>query len=105
MPNSLMMVPIISEKTFALASSRQTYTFEVSITTSKIQIAQAVAREFKVTVTSVRTVRAKGKSKRTLVKRGSRYVRGQRSDIKKAYVTLKEGDNIKLFEESQADGN
>jgi hypothetical protein len=40
----------------------------------------------------------KGKAKRTYRKSGGRSVMGRRSDAKKAYVTLKEGDSIPVFE-------
>ena len=42
-------------------------------------------------------IRAKGKSKRT-VRRGGRPVAGQQSEIKKAYVTVKAGEAIPIFQ-------
>jgi len=58
---------------------------------NKIEIKRTIEKLFKVTVTDVRTVVMKGKLKRT----GRSF--GKRSDFKKAYVTVKEGDKIEEF--------
>jgi ribosomal protein L23 len=69
--------------------------------TVKQQVAAAVATQYGVKVDTVRIVIAKGKVKRT-VRNGKPY-EGQRKDIKKAYVTLVEGDSIKIFDEVEAE--
>ena len=56
----------------------------------------AVATQFEVTVTDVRITNIAGKLKRT-VRKGGRAVTGRRSDVKKAYVTLKDGDSLPFF--------
>lgn len=66
--------------------------FEVARDANKIEIRAAVQQLFKVTVTDVRTLVVRGK-----VKRVGRYS-GQRPSWKKAFVTLKPGDNIEFFE-------
>lgn len=90
--------PVISEKSFSQADTANTYTFEVPRNAAKPHIAAGVAEQFKVGVTSVRTCTTKGKPKRMAVKRGSRIIPGRRSDRKKAYVTIKQGESIGLFE-------
>jgi len=104
--SSLMDIkPRLSEKAYGLSQVRGTYVFEVPDTASKQSIAQAVAEQFEVTVTNVNTTTVKGKSKRTFINRRGKFVRGTRSDIKKAYVTLKSGDSIPIFaaeEEAEA---
>ena len=66
--------------------------FEVARDANKIEIRTAVEQLFKVTVTDVRTLVVRGK-----VKRVGRFS-GQRPSWKKAFVTLKPGDNIEFFE-------
>ena len=66
--------------------------FEVARDANKIEIRSAVQTLFKVTVTDVRTLVVRGK-----VKRVGRFS-GQRPSWKKAFVTLKPGDNIEFFE-------
>jgi large subunit ribosomal protein L23 len=70
----------------------QQVVFEVAKDSNKIEIQRAVQDLFKVTVTSVRTVVVRGKAKRI-----GRFS-GRRPTWKKAYVTLKAGDNIEFFE-------
>jgi large subunit ribosomal protein L23 len=70
----------------------QQVVFEVARDSNKIEIKGAVQKLFNVTVTSVRTLVVRGK-----VKRVGRFS-GQRPAWKKAFVTLKAGDNIEFFE-------
>ena len=87
--------PIVTEKITGLQEKRQ-FSFEVSLDANKIQIAQAVEKKFKVTVTSVRTMTVKGKRKTQLTRKGR--FEGRKNTWKKAIVTLKEGDKIDYFE-------
>lgn len=82
--------PVISEKSFGAAENGK-YIFVVDSRANKIEIASAIEKLFKVTVTDVTTVVMKGK-----VKRVGRKL-GKRSDFKKAYITVKEGDKIEEF--------
>lgn len=81
----------LTEKSNKLSSELGQYTFEVAIGTNKHQIAEAVERTFKVTVTRVNTATYRGKNKRSRQGRPSTT-----SDYKKAVVTLKAGDKIEL---------
>ena len=81
--------PIITEKTTILSENNQVV-FEVPLTATKAEIKEAVESLFKVSVTAVNTLRLKGKAKRF------RGVPGRRKDIKKAIVTLKDGDMIDI---------
>ena len=87
--------PIVTEKITELQEKRQ-YAFEVDPTANKISIARAIAKKFNVTVTSVRTMNYKGKTRTQMTKRG-RFT-GKTSHFKKAVVTLKEGDKIEFYE-------
>ena len=70
---------------------------------NKFSIAEAVASQFEVSVTKVRIVVQKGKAVPARRRRARPGV-GYRADMKKAYVTLKEGDQIAIFDaEEKAD--
>jgi large subunit ribosomal protein L23 len=79
--------PVITEKA-TMASQANAVVFEVAIDANKPQIKQAVEAVFGVKVKAVNTVVAKGKVKRFRGRPGSR------NDVKKAYVTLEEGNAI-----------
>jgi large subunit ribosomal protein L23 len=83
--------PLITEKTTLLREDGRTLVFEVAPQATKIDIKRAVEKLLGAKVAGVRTALAHGK-----VKRQGRFV-GQRSDWKKAYVKLKEGEKIPEF--------
>jgi large subunit ribosomal protein L23 len=79
--------PIITEKA-TLASEANAVVFEVAMDANKPEIKEAVESLFGVKVKAVNTTITKGKTKRF------RGIRGRRKDVKKAYVTLEEGNTI-----------
>ena len=79
--------PIVTEKA-TIASENGAVVFEVSIDSNKPLIKEAVEALFGVKVKAVNTVVTKGKQKRF------RGMIGKRRDVKKAYVTLEEGNTI-----------
>ncbi|EEX16978.1 MAG: 50S ribosomal protein L23 [Salipiger thiooxidans] len=79
--------PIITEKS-TMASENGAVVFEVSIDATKPQVKEAVEALFGVKVKAVNTTITKGKVKRF------RGQIGRRNDVKKAYVTLEEGNTI-----------
>lgn len=97
MNQPITLRPRLSEKTHAQASALNVYVFDVPAGASKQSVGQAVGQQFGVGVTNVNIVNLKGKPKRT-VRKGARPVAGQRSGIRKAYVTLKQGDKLPFFE-------
>ncbi len=84
--------PLIPEKAERNREAARQFAFEVHRDATKIQVKQAVEKLFNVPVLAVRTAVARGKKKRV-----GRSV-GQRPNWKKAFVTLKEGETIALFE-------
>lgn len=88
----IIIRPLVSEKTTG-AMAENKYTFLVDARADKTQIKAAVEEVFKVNVTNVNTIRQLGK-----VRRMGRF-EGRRPSFKKAIVTLKEGQKIKVFEE------
>jgi large subunit ribosomal protein L23 len=102
---SIIKRPLLTEKSARLRETgggatahaegdayAQKVVFEVARDANKIEVRRAVQELFKVTVTDVRTLVVRGK-----VKRVGRF-EGQRPAWKKAFVTLKPGDNIEFFE-------
>lgn len=81
----------LTEKSNKLSSELGQYTFEVAISSNKHQIAEAVEKAFKVSVTRVNTSVTRGKNKKSRQGRPS-----MTADYKKAVVTLKAGDKIEL---------
>lgn len=100
----VILKPRVSEKAYAIsqAAGVKTYVFEVPTDVNKHSIARAVSIQYEVTVTSVRTTTLKGKAKQSY-RKGGRPIAGVRSDVKKAYVTLKAGDTLPLFQEEAAE--
>jgi large subunit ribosomal protein L23 len=83
--------PLITEKGTLKKESERTLCFEVAVGANKVQVASAVEKLFKVKVEAVRTSNFEGKLRR----RGK--FAGYRSDWKKAYVKLKEGEKVPEF--------
>lgn len=86
---TIIRSPVITEKATMLGEKGQT-AFRVAIDATKPEIKAAVEGLFGVKVTGVNTLVAKGKTKRFKGRPG------RRSDVKKAYVTLAEGQSIDL---------
>lgn len=82
-----IIAPVITEKS-TLLSEQNKVVFRVPLSATKDEVKEAVEALFKVKVTAVNTLVQKGKSKRF------RGVPGRRSDVKKAIVTLAEGQSI-----------
>ncbi len=93
-----ILEPRATEKTYA-ESFKRIYVFPVKKSMSKQEIAKLVEKEFNVTVIDVRTLIRNGK--KTKYSKGKHAYPGTtfRQDKKFAYVTLKEGDSIKVFDE------
>jgi len=84
--------PLITEKTTAEKDARNIIVFVVHRDANKIEIKESAEKLFKVEVTAVKTATVAGKLKRV----GKQA--GKRANWKKAYVTLKEGNNVDFFE-------
>ncbi len=92
-----VVAPRNTEKAFGAASTdKAVYTFVVPKSTNKHEIKKTVESVYGVTVVNVNISILKGKTKRFMQKRGRQSI-GDRQDLKKAYVTLKDGDSIPVF--------
>ena len=82
-----LIAPIITEKSTVLSEQNKVL-FRAPLEATKVDIKAAVEALFKVNVVKVNTIVQKGKTKRF------RGIPGRRSDVKKAIVTLKDGQSI-----------
>ena len=87
----ILIKPLVTEKASILGAENK-YVFVVNPTANKISVAKAVADTYGVHPTQVNIIKSKGK----FVTRGR--ISGQRSDSKKAIVTLPKGETIKIYE-------
>lgn len=96
---SIIVTPRATEKAYRLSTSQNTYIFDVPVAANKQQITDAVEAQYEVKVVSIKTAVQSGKAVR--FSRGKRRYPGttHRGDSKKAYVTLAEGNSIKVFDE------
>ena len=97
-----LLEPRATEKSY-LEQTNRIYVFPVKRTMGKQEIAKMVEKEFNVTVTNVRTLIRNGK--KTKFSKGKHAYPGitTRQDKKFAYVRLKKGDSIKVFDEPEED--
>lgn len=95
-----LLEPRATEKSY-LEQTNRIYVFPVKRTMGKQEIAKMVEKEFNVTVTDVRTLIRNGK--KTKYSKGKHAYPGitHRQDKKFAYVRLKQGDSIRMFEEPE----
>ena len=84
----VLLAPIVSEKATRMAENDNQVAFRVLSDATKTEIAAAVESLFKVDVEAVQVVNVRGKMKRT------GKLEGKRSNWKKAYVRLAEGNDI-----------
>ncbi len=103
MKNSILIEPILSEKTTAQQETLRKYAFKVARNANKVEIKKAVEERFGVHVTKVATLNRMGKVKRTTIRSGGRVIRteGARPAWKRAVVTLRPGESIDLFHDEQ----
>ncbi|NVJ67276.1 MAG: 50S ribosomal protein L23 [Gammaproteobacteria bacterium] len=89
----VLKAPHVSEKATILAETNNQFVFKVAVDATKREIKKAVETLFEVEVDSVRTLNVKGKTKRFGM------VQGKRANWKKAYVSLKPGQDLDFVAE------
>lgn len=90
---NVLVAPIVSEKSTFIGDKHQQIAFRVSPDATKPEVKAAVEALFKVQVESVQILNQKGKQKRF-----GRF-EGRRGDVRKAYVSLKPGQEINFAQE------
>ncbi len=105
MSKDLILKPVLNEKTYTLSKDKNVFVFDVPTDSNKQVISGAIKAQFDVDVTSVNTLTTKGKRKRTMSLSGKRSMNayGRRPNLKKAYVTLKQGQSLPFFESIEED--
>lgn len=86
--------PLVTEKMTAL-NEKGKYAFEVGKNANKVEIKKHIEKLYGVTVEKVATMRVQGKLKTKNTKAG--VVSGRKPTVKKAIVTVKEGDVIDFY--------
>ena len=96
---SIVIRPILSEKGAMHSEALNQYVFEVEKGSNKLEIKRAIEDKFSVSVLKVATMNYKGKNKNMTIKSNGHVLRtnGNRSNWKKAIVTLKQGSKIDLM--------
>lgn len=95
--NDIILKPILTEKMADLGERLNRYAFEVNIKSNKIEIKNAIENAYGVNVKAVNTMKqGGGKRKMKYTNKGVSFQRTKL--IKKAIVTLEEGDTIDLYE-------
>lgn len=99
MTTRINIYPRATEKAYG-QSKNNVYVFDAPVSANKQQILAAVEEQYGVKTVSIKTLIQSGKAVRT--NRGKRSQPGttHRKDLKKAYVTLAEGNSIKVFDEA-----
>ena len=91
---SVILRPVVTEKSMRESEMGNIYTFEVHPKANKVQIRRAVESLFNVSVTNVNTMNVRGKKRQ----RSYRHRTGRTAQRKKAMVTVAEGDSIDVVE-------
>jgi large subunit ribosomal protein L23 len=91
----ILLKPIITEKMTTVGEKHNRYGFVVKKSANKIQIKNAVEKMYGVSVDDVNTMNYKGKWKSRFTKGG--LIVGKKGDVKKAVITLSEGDAIDFY--------
>ena len=97
MSKTIILRPVITEKSQELSTSHNQFTFVVDKQANKYQIREAVEDMFDVKVSAVNTLRMPAKLKKRFTKRGLQN--GRRNAYKKAIITLREGESIDFYGE------
>lgn len=91
----ILLKPIITEKMTSVGEKFNRYGFVVNRKANKIQIKNAVEKMYGVSVEDVNTMNYKGQWKSRYTKSG--LIVGKKDDVKKAVITLSEGDVIDFY--------
>ena len=91
--------PLLTEKSNVLSELQNKYVFQVFKNANKIDIKRSIENRFEVKVKKVSTINCKGKNKNMSVRSNGRVIRtnGNRTDWKKAIITLSSDDKIDLI--------
>ena len=97
--SSILLRPILSEKGTVLGETQNKYVFQVEKQSNKLEIKKAIEDKFKVKIKKVATLNMKGKHKNVTIRSNGHILRtnGNRSNWKKAIITLQDGYSIDIL--------
>ncbi len=96
--SKVLIKPLLTEKITRIQEEHNHYAFQVHMSATKTDIKQEIERLYPdVNVTSVRTLITATKPKGRFTKGG--YISGRKPKIKKAFISLKDGQAIDFFSE------
>ena len=97
--NSIILRPILSEKGTLLAETQNKYVFQVEKQSNKLEIKQAIENKFNIKIKKVATLNMRGKNKNVTIRSNGHVLRtnGNRTNWKKAIVTLQDGYSIDII--------
>ncbi|MBK9107670.1 MAG: 50S ribosomal protein L23 [Saprospiraceae bacterium] len=95
MNKQIIIRPVVTEKSETLSTKKNQYTFLVARDSNKIVISKAIEKMYSVSVESVNTALYPGKLKTRNTRNG--VLKGKKASYKKAFVSLKAGDEINIF--------
>ncbi len=102
-PDQIIQGSLLSEKAYGLAE-KNIYVLKVALRATKSQIREAVQSVFDVTVLDVNTSITRGKTVRKARSKKRAPVDVKLSNVKKAFVRLKEGQKINVLSSSEKEG-
>ena len=96
----IIIRPILTEKGNLLSETQNKYVFQVAKNANKVEIKKSIETRFDVKVKNVSTINCKGKNKNMSVRSGGKVIRtnGDKSDWKKAIITLTDEQKIDLID-------
>lgn len=94
----VLISPLLTEKTNALRDKENTYVFKISSRANKALVISSIKEVFNVLPLACRIVNVSGKKKRIMARRTPGKA-GRTSSWKKAYISLKDGDTLNIFNE------
>lgn len=97
MAKNIILKPRLSEKAYALSEEVNTYVFDIPAHANRADVIKSVGSKYEVKVRSARLARSPAKIRRRYSKQGRKWYKGESSAVRKAYVSLEEGEKIPLF--------
>ena len=97
--SSIILQPILSEKGTTLSETQNKYIFQVEKQSNKLEIKQAIENKFNIKIKKVATLNMRGKNKNVTIRSNGHVLRtnGNRTNWKKAIVTLQDGYSIDIL--------
>jgi len=97
MSKTMVLKPRLSEKAYGLSEKDNTYVFAIPAGANRHDVERAVAMQYNVAIAKVRIAKTASKNRRSYKRRGRVTHFGETASVRKAYVTLIEGNKLPIF--------